>query len=156
MSDQLPESSFAKAVAPLLMKHTKVASALGKLGAGNAPGRSTEKMLAESPLVCVVWRDDGRRSPGAGGAEWTQLSIGAMFQNLLLAATERGIGAQFVNAALERPQDRERVKALFHAAPTLEPLLILRLGYVDPRETLSVRRPPAQIARWQDFEGDDS
>jgi len=156
LGDQLPESSFVRALAPLLMQHPGAASVLGKLGAGNAPGRATERMLSDTPLICVVWQDTSRRSPGNSGATWSLLSLGAMFQNLLLAATELGIASQFVNAALERAQDRDRVRELFRAPSSCDPVLILRLGYSSAAATTSVRRPPMQIVRWEEFGEDDA
>jgi nitroreductase len=155
LGDQLPESGFAAAVAPFLLRHARTASLLGKLGAGNAPGRATERLLAESPLLCVVFRNHGRRSPGEGGETWTLLAIGAMVQNLLLAATERNIGAQFVNAALERPEDRESVRLLLAAPQTYEPLVILRLGYLGPGERRSVRLPPERFVGYDQYGGDE-
>jgi nitroreductase len=154
LGDQVPDSSLVKAVAPFLLKHARQASLLGKIGAGNAPGKATERLLAVSPLLCVIFRNRRYQSPGTNGEMWTQFAIGAMFQNLLLAATERNIGAQFVNAALERPEDRLRVATLFSAPTTHEPVLIFRLGYLEPQEKLSVRRPPEQFVRYNQF-GED-
>jgi nitroreductase len=142
LGDQLADSSLARTVAPFLMKHTKAAALLGKLGAGHGPGKATERSLVEAPLVCVVFRDRTRVSPGSNGDMWTSFSIGAMFQNLLLAATERGIGAQFVCAALETPEGRREVGRVLGAKDALEATLILRLGYLSSdADKPSVRRP---------------
>lgn len=155
LGDQLADSSFARTVAPFLMKHTKTAAALGKLGAGQGPGRATERSLVEAPLVCVVFRDRARVSPGSNGEMWTSFSVGAMFQNLLLAATERNIGAQFVCAALETPEGRREVGRLLQAKETLEAVLILRLGYLSSDvDKPSVRRPRGAFVGRERFEED--
>jgi nitroreductase len=155
LGDQLDESSLAGVVAPFLMKHPSAAALLGKLGAGHGPGKATQRLLADAPLVCVVFRDDRRVSPGANGAMWTSFAVGAMFQNLLLAATERGIGAQFVCTALETPDGRRRVAELLRAPAGLEPVLILRLGYLSPDGAkTSVRRPREAFVGRERFEED--
>jgi nitroreductase len=137
------------------MKHTKAAALLGKLGAGQGPGKATERLLVDAPLLCVVFRDVARASPGANGDMWTSFAIGAMFQNLLLVATDLGIGAQFVCAALETPDGRGQVGALLGARPSLEPALILRLGYLSSgADKLSVRRPREAFVGRNRFEED--
>ncbi|MBT3268530.1 hypothetical protein HN371_15340 [Candidatus Poribacteria bacterium] len=155
LGDQLDESSLAHTVAPFLMKHARAAALLGKLGAGQGPGKATERLLVEAPLLCVVFRDGTRVSPGANGAMWTSLAIGAMFQNLLLAATERGIGGQFVCAALETEDGRREVGALLGAKDSLEAALILRLGYLSSdADKPSVRRPRDAFVGRNRFEED--
>jgi nitroreductase len=155
LGDQLAESSLAGVVAPFLMKHTAAATVLAKLGAGHGPGKTTQRLLSEAPLVCVVFRDDRRVSPGANGAMWTSFAVGAMFQNLLLAATERDIGAQFVCTALETDDGRRRVSEILGAPDALEPVLILRLGYLSPDGAkTSVRRPREAFVGRERFEED--
>jgi len=155
LGDQLDESSLAGVVAPFLMKHTTAASVLAKLGAGHGPGKATQRLLTEAPLVCVVFRDGRRESPGENGATWTALAIGAMFQNLLLAATERGIGAQFVCTTLETGEGRRRVGQLLGAPDALDPILILRMGYLSPDSAkTSVRRPREAFVGRERFEED--
>ncbi|MBM3213467.1 nitroreductase family protein [Candidatus Poribacteria bacterium] len=154
LGDQLPDSSLARFLAPYLLRHARQASVLGKAGAGNAPGRSTERLLAVAPLVCVVVRNRDRKSPGESGDLWSCFGIGAMLQNLLLAATELGIGAQFVNAPLETPQDRDAVRDLLHAPHSREPVVILRLGYVAQENKLSVRLPAERFVHWNRYPED--
>ncbi len=155
LGDQIPESSLAGVVAPFLMKHTAAAAALGKLGAGHGPGKATQRLLEQAPLVCVVFRDHARVSPGANGSAWTSLAVGAMFQNMLLAATERSIGAQFVCAALETEDGRRAVGDLFDAPDSLEPALILRMGYLSSEDAkTSVRRPCEAFVGRERFEED--
>ncbi|MDA1192549.1 MAG: nitroreductase family protein [Candidatus Poribacteria bacterium] len=156
LGDQLPDSTLAKTVAPLVMKHTKIVAALGKLGGGNGPGRMMEALLVGSPLLMVVLRNRERVSPGDNGEAWTHYSFGAMFQNLLLAATERDIGSQFVNMAFERGDDRERIRQLLNAPESREPLLLFRFGYLDPRDKLSVRLPKEQIVHHDRYHESDS
>ncbi|GIX07636.1 MAG: nitroreductase [Candidatus Poribacteria bacterium] len=151
LGDQVQGSSLARILAPFLMHRPKAASLLGRLGAAQGPGRATERVLRDSPLLLLILRNLERRSPGANGELWTLLGIGAMMQNLLLAATERNIGTQFVNAALERPEDRVRVRELLGIPENREPLLLLRLGYLPPGERRSVRLPPEQIVHYNRF-----
>jgi nitroreductase len=154
LGDQLPDTSLVRAVAPFLMKRARGVAFLGRLGAGNGPGQSTEKAMVASPALLVVLRNHDRQSPGASGDRWVAMSFGAMIQNLLLAATERNIGAQFVNAALEAPADRERVRLALNAPERCEPLLLLRLGYLEPAERVSVRLPAEQIVHYERYGGD--
>lgn len=153
LGDQLPDSSFVRAVAPLLIRHARQAAWLGRLGAGNEPGKATEKALTSAPLVLVVFWNHERQSPGASGERWTLISFGAMIQNLLLTATERNIGAQFVNAALETPEDRDHVRRVLNAPEPCEPILLLRLGYLEPAERFSVRLPADQIVHYERYGG---
>ena len=72
------------------------------------------------------------------------------------AATERGIGAQFVCAALETPEGRRQVGAVVGANDSLQAALILRLGYLSSdAEKLSVRRPRAAFVGRNRF-GEDA
>lgn len=153
LDDQLPDSGFVRAIAPFLMRHARQAAWLGRLGAGNEPGKTTEKALIAAPLVLVVLWNHERRSPGASGERWTLMSFGAMIQNLLLAATERNIGAQFVNAVLETPEDRELVRHVLNVPEHCEPILLLRLGYLESTERFSVRLPPEQIVHYERYGG---
>ncbi len=150
LEDQLPDSGFARLVAPLLLKRPGAAAALAKLGAGAGPGNAAKRALAEAPLLCVVFRRLDRVSPGANGEVWTLLSIGAMFQNMLLEAEERGIGAQFTVAALETAEGRDETRRLFDAPETCEPILILRMGYLkkEAEPILSTRLPAERIAHF--------
>jgi len=153
LSDQLPDSSLVRAVAPFLIKHARGAALLGRLGAGNGPGQATERAILSSPALLVVLRNHDRQSPGASGERWVTMAFGAMIQNVLLAATERNIGAHFVNAALESPENRERVRLALNAPIGREPLLMLRLGYLEPAERRSVRLPSEQIAHFERYGG---
>ena len=150
LGDQLPDSGFARLVAPLLLKRPGAAAALAKLGAGSGPGNAAKRAFAEAPLLCVVFRRLDRVSPGANGDVWTLLSIGAMFQNMLLEAEERGIGAQFAVAALETAKGRDETRLLLEAPETCEPILILRMGYLkkETEPILSTRLPAERIAHF--------
>ena len=63
-------------------------------------------MLLEISMVL------NRKPPGAGHLRWMWLGMGAMIQNILLAATELKIGSQFISAAIERTSDREKLSKI--------------------------------------------
>ena len=153
LADQLPESGFARLAAPFLLKRPGAAAALAKLGAGDGPGKAAARSLAEAPLLCVLMRDRGRVSPGENGEAWTLYAVGAAFQNMLLEAQERGIGAQFVCAALETPDGRAQVRRLLEAPENLEPALLFRMGYLakEGGGERSARRPAEAIAHFNRY-----
>ena len=79
------------------------------------------------------------------------LGMGAMIQNLLLAATALRIGTQFVSAPLERQRDRERIREIFDVPASSEIITLLRLGYVDSMRGESVRLPPSSFIRYEHY-----
>lgn len=123
-----------------LLDRTGLIALLGQLGVGRLPAREFAQWVEQSPMIIVVFMDWHRQCPGEAGKDWMLLGLGAMIQNLLLAATSLGIGAQFVNAPLESTRDREQVRMLLGAPEILEPFAMLRLGYTDEDSSPGVRR----------------
>ena len=79
------------------------------------------------------------------------LGIGAAVQNLLLKATELGIGTQFVSAPLERQADRERIQESFNIPDSHEIITLLRLGYLDSVTGKSVRLPSSAVIHHEKY-----
>jgi nitroreductase len=135
-----------------LQKHARYLSVLGHLGAGKAPAREMADRVRTSPLLVVVLMNHTRRPPGEGAERWMWLGMGAMIQNLLLAATALKIGVQFVSAPIESQADREKIKQIFNIPPSYEVITLLRLGYVETREDRSVRLAPSAFVRYEKYE----
>lgn len=133
-----------------LLKNARHLSILGHLGAGRMPANEISALIRSSPLLILVLMNGKRRPPGDGGLRWMWLGMGAMIQNLLLAATALGIGTQFVSAPLERGEDRKRVRELFDLPDFYEVVSLLRLGYIDSDPGESVRLPPKAFVRYDD------
>ncbi|MDE0301246.1 MAG: nitroreductase family protein [Candidatus Poribacteria bacterium] len=122
-----------------LVKNAKHLGVLGHLGAGKMPAKEISSLVRTSPLLILVLMNTNRRPPGDGAARWMWIGMGAMIQNLMLAATALHIGTQFVSAPLERKQDRERVRDIFNLPAAIEIVSLLRLGYLNSTEGKSVR-----------------
>jgi len=144
---------FSKAPQRLkpLLKNAKHLSILGHLGAGQKPAKEISELVRTSPLLILVLMNHTRRPPGEGGHRWMWLSMGAMLQNLLLAATALHIGTQFVSAPLERDADREHIRKIFNIPDFYEIISLLRLGYVDSIAGKSVRLRPSAFVRYENY-----
>ncbi len=134
-----------------LLKHAKHLSILGHLGAGKLPAKEISELVRTAPLLILLLMDTTRRPPGEGGNRWMWLGMGATLQNLLLTATELGIGTQFVSAPLECHEDRERIKESFNIPDSHEIITLLRLGYLDATTGKSVRLPPSTVVRHEKY-----
>lgn len=107
---------------------------------GKLPAKGFGDLIRGAPLLMLFLLDRSKPSPGENGWVWTVMSIGAMVQNVHLAATSLGIGVQYVNAALESPQDRAELRDILGLPEKFEPMTLLRLGYVGEERPTSVRR----------------
>ena len=134
-----------------LLKHAKHLSLLGHLGAGKLPAKEISELVRTSPILILILMDNTRRPPGEGGDRWMWLGMGAAIQNLLLTATELGIGTQFVSAPLERQEDRERIEEIFNIPDSREIITLLRLGYLDSTTGKSVRLPLSTVIRHEKY-----
>ena len=112
----------------LLMKNAKHLGILGHLGAGKVPAKEISNLVRTSPLLILILMNTNRRPPGEGAARWMWIGMGAMIQNLLLAATTLHIGTQFVSAPLERQQDRQCIQRIFDLPASTEIISLMRLG----------------------------
>ena len=70
-----------------VIKHASHFSKLGKFGGGK-PAEETENLINRAPMLLAISMDRNRKPPGAGHLRWMWLGMGAMIQNILLAATE--------------------------------------------------------------------
>lgn len=134
-----------------LLKHAKHLSILGHLGAGKLPAKEISELVRTSPLLIIILMDTTRRPPGEGGERWMWLGMGAAIQNLLLTATELGIGTQFVSALLESQEDREKIQKIFNIPDSHEIITLLRLGYLDAPHGKSVRLPSSTVVRHENY-----
>ena len=134
-----------------LLKNAKYLSVLGHFGAGKLPAKEIGELVRTSPLLILVLMDQTRRPPGEGGQRWMWLGMGAMIQNLLLAATALRIGTQFVSAPLERHEDRNQIRKVFNIPDSHEVITLLRLGYVDVVNRTSVRLSPSAFVRYENY-----
>lgn len=139
-----------KKLAPLL-KNAKHLSVLGHLGAGRKPAETVSDLIRKSPMLMLILMDSRRRPPGDGGRRWMSLSMGAMIQNLLLAATALKIGTQFISAPLERTGDCDQIRQIFNIPPDYEVVSLLRLGYAASMRGKSVRLRSAAFVKHENF-----
>lgn len=123
-----------------LMKNARHLRFLGYLGAGKAPAETFGRWVREAPLLLLAFIDWQRQCPGEAAKDWMLLGMGAMLQNMLLAAADLGLAVQFISAPLESDRDRGRVREVVDAPPHLEPIALLRLGYPEHATPISVRR----------------
>ena len=137
-------------LAPLL-KNAKHLGVLGHLGAGRKPAETISELIRTSPLLMLILMDCRRRPPGDGGRRWMSLSMGAMIQNLMLAATALKIGTQFISAPLERQGDCEQIRHLFNVPSDYEVVSLLRLGYVESEYGRSVRLDSSAFVKHENF-----
>ena len=128
-----------------LLKNAKSLAIVGHLGAGKMPAKEIATQVREAPLLVLVTMNTERCPPGEGATRWMWLSMGMLIQNMLLAATSRGIGVQFVSAPLESEADRENIRQLFNIPDYHEVITLLRIGYVSSEGGSSVRLKPSEF-----------
>ena len=95
--------------------------------------------------------DHQRRPPGGGGRRWMWLGMGAMVQNLLLAAAALEIGVQFVSAPNERAEDRKLLGEAFNMPSSCEIISLLRIGYAKQVNQKSVRLDSSEFVCYESF-----
>lgn len=134
-----------------LLKNAKHLGILGHLGAGKMPAKEIASLVRTSPLLILVLMDTDRRPPGEGAARWMWIGMGAMIQNLLLAATALHIGTQFVSAPLERQKDRQCVRNIFDLPASVEIICLIRLGYIDTVGGKSVRLSRPAFTHFEEY-----
>lgn len=133
-----------------LLENSQYLSILGSLGAGKLPAKDLGRLVKKSPLILMIFMNQERQPPGENGKTWMLLSMGAMIQNILLAATSLGVAAQFVSAPLEAESNRKKLLLAFSIAENRQPLAILRLGYAKIEPNRSARLKPSEFAKYKD------
>jgi nitroreductase len=111
--------------------------------AGAAYGQS---FLASAPVVIVVCAvaEESARTYGQRGRDlYCIQDTAAATQNLLLAATELGLGTCWVGAFDERAAAR-----LLNLQDSWRPVALVSLGYPAESEPRRSRRPPDDVVRW--------
>ena len=135
-----------------LMKNAKNLSFLGKLGLGKIGASKFVKLIAEAPLIMIILMNTSKDCPGQNRATWRLLSMGAIIENVLLAATSLNIGTHFINAPLETAEDREKLRNLFSIPKDYEPVCLLRAGYpIEPLKE-SARLDPKRFVHYERFD----
>lgn len=145
---KLPKLVSGNMLRPLFQK-SKYLEFLGKLGAGKLPAKDLANQVKESPLILIILMNQDRHPPGENGKTWMLLGMGAMIQNILLAAISLGIAVQFVSAPLETESDRKKIIHAFSIAENRQPISILRLGYAKIEPNRSVRLKPSEFVKYE-------
>ncbi len=135
-----------------LLENAKAFTFLGRLGAGKIPAEEIATQVRTAPLLLLVTMNCRRYPPGEGGTRWMWLSMGMLIQNILLAATDLGIGVQFVSAPLERAADRAHIHRLFNIPTAHELITLLRIGYTEENSGISVRLQPSEFVHFESWE----
>ena len=134
-----------------LLKNAKNMSFLGKLGLGKPGAAKFAGLIKETPLIIIILMNTRKKSPGENRATWELLGMGALIENVLLAAASLNIGTHFVNACLEARKDREKLREIFAIPDNYEPICLLRAGYWDKPPGASVRLEPARFVHYEKF-----
>lgn len=102
--------------------------------------------IAQAPVVIVVCAvaDENAREYGARGRELYCLQdTAAAAQNMLLSATELGLGTCWVGAF-----DESAVSRLLDLDSAWRPVALIALGHPAEAESQRSRRPLAEVTRW--------
>ena len=99
--------------------------------------REQERLVAGSPLLLAVLLTREEYRPTEQSGLYSLIGLGAAIENVWLAATERGIGVQFISTVQERPDAWARVHELLGVTDDLALVALFRLGYVPA----DVKRP---------------
>ncbi len=134
-----------------LLKNAKNMSFLGKLGLGKPGAAKFAGLIKKTPLIIIILMNTQKKSPGENRATWELLGMGALIENILLAATSLNIGTHFVNASLETRKDRDKIKDIFAIPDNYEPVCLLRAGYWDESPKASVRLKSARFVHYERF-----
>ena len=105
---------------------------------GNGQAARDRQLAEGSPMLAVLGTD------ADGAADW--LRTGEALGDLLLAATDAGLRAAYLNQPVEVPALRERLRALVREATgrDVRPQLVLRLGH-GPDAPPTPRRPTDEV-----------
>jgi len=134
-----------------ILKNARFLSFLGYIKAGKIPAKEISAQVRNSPVLILIVMDHQRRPPGDGGRRWMWLGMGAMIQNLLLAAAALEIGVQFVSAPIERAEDRKSLGEAFNMPSSCEVISLLRIGYAKQIDQKSIRLDPSEFVCYESF-----
>jgi len=154
IDDHLDVPGFIKDKTKLhpLMKNAKNMSFLGKLGLGKLGAAKFAGLIRKTPLIIVILMDTQKKSPGENRIMWEIMGMGAIMENILLAAASLNIGTHFVNATLETQKDRDKLKQIFSIPANYEPVCLLRVGYLQKPPDTSVRLKPERFVHYERFQ----
>ena len=137
-----------------LMKNAKNMSVLGKLGLGKVGAAKFVEFIKNAPLIIIVLMDKRKRSPGENGVMWKFLGMGALMENILLAATSLNIGTHIINTALETQKNREKLREMFSIPEHYEPMCLIRAGYFHKPPDAHVRLESARFVHYGQFKNE--
>jgi len=137
---QAPTAANLQAWEFILVRETQAVEALVSLAPGIAAG-------ARAVIVICADREKARRKAGQGGELFGLMDACFAAQNILLAATEAGLGACVV-----RSFHQQAVQRLVGAPEQVVPELLITLGYPDGALPKGPRRRPLEdvvhLERW--------
>jgi nitroreductase len=134
-----------------LLKNAKNMSFLGKLGLGKIGAARFVQFIRKAPLIIIILMDKQKKSPGENGMMWKFLGMGALMENILLAAASLNIGTHIINTSLETQKDKEKLKEIFSIPDSYEPMCLIRAGYFHEPPGASVRLEPARFVHYERF-----
>lgn len=134
-----------------LLKNAKNLSFLGKLGLGKIGAANFVEFIRRAPLIMIVLMNMQKNSPGENGMTWKYLGMGALMENILLAAASLNIGTHIINAPLETQKDRKKLRQIFSIPDDYEPVCLIRAGYFHEPPGISVRLAPARFVHYERF-----
>jgi len=138
-----------------LLKNAKNMSFLGKLGLGKIGAAKFVQFIRKAPLIIIILMDKQKRSPGENGVTWRFLGMGALMENILLAAASLNIGTHIINTSLETQKDREKLREIFSIPDSYEPVCLIRAGYFHEPPEASVRVEPARFVHYDRFDNSE-
>ncbi|MBN2039011.1 MAG: hypothetical protein JW864_03155 [Spirochaetes bacterium] len=99
----------------------------------------TEKISSEGGGYVII--------TGYGKTVEAMIDVGRRFERMLLRAGEIGVGIQPMTQILEMQSGRDSIRS--NHKPSIDPQLVLRIGYVEKySDPVTLRRPPADFVKF--------
>lgn len=109
-------------------------------------------LVRQSPLLILIALNKAKQEQSNSSYALNLISAGVAIQNILLAATGREMGAQFLSILVDTPPGRQKVKKMLKLPDNIEVIDFIRVGYIDPKAShkllsvsSNVRRPIERI-----------
>jgi nitroreductase len=136
-----PSAGHLQPWAFVVVRDSRTRRRLGEAAAGQV-------WLADAPVSVVACAEPsrGRARYGERADRYALIDTAFASMLLLLAVTERGLGACFVGAL-----DDARVRALLQLPADLQPVAVIPIGHPAEVPRALTRRPPASVVhseRW--------
>jgi nitroreductase len=134
-----------------LMKNAKNLAFLGKLGLGKMGAAKFVEFIRRAPLIIIILVDKKKKFPGSNVLAWKFLGMGAIMENVLLAATALNIGTHIINTCLETEEDISILREILSIPASYEPVCLIRAGYFRDPPDYSVRLKPERFVHYERF-----